>query len=476
MVFKDNINLIINEEAIYDKTSYKNPVYIVLMHSGTPLANLIKKVTKDTFSHAAIAFNDTLDPLYSFGQKGKGETGIGFSIDSPHGTFFTKYKSFYSVFVMYVSDNAMAKMKEKLAYFQSNKDKFKYDFRGLVNIFFGRDSENHTFKWFCSRFVMELINTATELTKVPSLWKPQDILDLSNISLVNKGFDFYKYDNKITKKNEKMIKNGTYDENKISVGESTILLEQDLDSDLLYTGDFMYKTIVKLKVSPEVFKNITPIEPYMDRSDRHVIYAKYVIEDDKDKQDISSLCAFANTTINNSILRGHAENPVGLDIGSSGYLYIMDTINLSSLHTEVLKASLALEAFEYQDGTRIDSKFTKIKLSDAILRVYGTQIPQLDNIKINKNTIGYVWIDGDKLVAILNMEDNDEDDNRWITTIKVYRSYKSDDFYNQLIKLAIREKATNIKVSKTNEKLQKIVSQNGFKQYDKTDTMIYYER
>ena len=62
----------INEEAIFSKTQ-KNPVYIVLIHSGTPLANAIKKVTGDEFSHACISFNSKLDPLYSFGTKGKGE-------------------------------------------------------------------------------------------------------------------------------------------------------------------------------------------------------------------------------------------------------------------------------------------------------------------------------------------------------------------------------------------------------------------
>lgn len=56
------------EVAKYSDTS-KYPVFVVLMHSGTILANIIKKVTNDQFSHACISFNSKLNPLYSFGRK-----------------------------------------------------------------------------------------------------------------------------------------------------------------------------------------------------------------------------------------------------------------------------------------------------------------------------------------------------------------------------------------------------------------------
>lgn len=198
----------INEEAIFSKTK-KNPVYIVLMHSGTFLANTIKKVTGDEFSHACISFNSKLDPLYSFGQKGKNEKGIGFAINDPKDRFFTKFSSKYSVYVMYVTDNAYKIMKNRLSYFINHKDSLKYDFKGLFDIWFGKESENHE-KWFCSRFVMEIISKAQELAKVPSLWKPNDIAQLQNISLVNRGFDFFNYDYKVTEKHCNDIKKGKY--------------------------------------------------------------------------------------------------------------------------------------------------------------------------------------------------------------------------------------------------------------------------
>lgn len=201
-------NVVICEEAIFDK-SHKNPVYIVLMHSGTALANIIKKVTGDEFSHACISFNSKLDPLYSFGTKGKGESGVGFAVNDPKDNFFKTHDARYDVYVMYVTDKALQAMKDTLSYFESNKNKLKYDFVGLFNIWFGKDSENHE-KWFCSRFVMELISKAHQLPKVPSLWKPSDIADLDNISLVNRGFNLYNYDHKVTDRHCADIKKGKY--------------------------------------------------------------------------------------------------------------------------------------------------------------------------------------------------------------------------------------------------------------------------
>lgn len=57
------------------------------------------------------------------------------------------------------------------------------------------------------------------MDKVPSLWKPSDINKLENISLVNKGYNFYKYDYKITEKHLKEIQKNKYDEKNVVMQE-----------------------------------------------------------------------------------------------------------------------------------------------------------------------------------------------------------------------------------------------------------------
>ena len=145
MIFENNVE--ITEKAIYNKQC-KNPVYIVLMHTGTPLASAIKKITGDQFSHACISFNSELDPLYSFGSKGDNHKGTGFSVTNPKDSFFARYNSFYHVYVMYVSDDALKAMTDRLEYFENNANKLKYDFLGLFDILRNKSSEHHE-AWFC---------------------------------------------------------------------------------------------------------------------------------------------------------------------------------------------------------------------------------------------------------------------------------------------------------------------------------------
>ena len=205
MIYEPSIN--INEEAIFTKNK-KNPVFIVLSSGHSALANIIKKVTNSEMSHAMISFNSKLDPLYSFGTRPDGH--LGFVINTPKSKIWDEEDCKYSVYVMYVTDKAKHAMQSRLSDFVDNEKSLKYSFNGLLRIFRGRESEDDD-KWFCSRFVMEIISKAQNLSKVPSLWRPSDISSLENISLVNRGFNFYNYNYKVTERHCKDIKDGNYD-------------------------------------------------------------------------------------------------------------------------------------------------------------------------------------------------------------------------------------------------------------------------
>lgn len=187
---------IINEDTIFEDANYSKeqqyPIFIILMHSGTFLANIIKGVTRAEFSHACISFNSSLNPLYSFGGKTR-ESGFGFVVQDSKDKFYKDRNVYYSVYVMFVSKDAKDAMKKRLEYFQKYKSKMKYDCLGLLQVFFNQKSDYKDNRFFCSRFVMDIISAGTELSKSASLWKPEDIKQLSNISLIQTGNDFYKY-------------------------------------------------------------------------------------------------------------------------------------------------------------------------------------------------------------------------------------------------------------------------------------------
>ena len=150
MVFESQVA--INEEAIFSKDK-KNPIFIVLSSGSSLFARGIKAVTKSEYSHAMISFNSKLDPLYSFGTKSGGK-GLGFVVNNPKDYVFDVEDAKYAVYVMYVTDKAKKAMRDALQYFIDNKDKMKYDFHGIADIWVGKASDQRQEKWFCSRFVM----------------------------------------------------------------------------------------------------------------------------------------------------------------------------------------------------------------------------------------------------------------------------------------------------------------------------------
>lgn len=242
-IIDDYVLDFINEEAIYDDKN-KYPIFITLMHSGTPLANVIKKFTKDEFSHACISFNHYLDPMYSFGSKKVGGLDLGLVSQNHNADFYKKYKSFYKVYVMFVDKEAYDRMQDRLEWFKRNNKKLKYDLFGLLQIAAGMDTEYKTYKYFCSRFVAELIGYGKELDKLPSLYKPQDLKDLYYISLVNGGTDFSKYNADITEKNLENIKNGDYDDTVFSEEAygtiaSAMPVDRPYDPDKVYVINYI---------------------------------------------------------------------------------------------------------------------------------------------------------------------------------------------------------------------------------------------
>lgn len=68
-------DLNISLESICETTAANakdlHPVYIILSHSASTMSNLIKKVTGDTYSHAALCLDPKFRTFYSFGTKEK---------------------------------------------------------------------------------------------------------------------------------------------------------------------------------------------------------------------------------------------------------------------------------------------------------------------------------------------------------------------------------------------------------------------
>ena len=166
------------------------PVYVMLMHSGTALSTAISFVTKSNFSHSSISFDASMSNMYSFGRKFDTNPFIGtFKKEDIHSNFFTQKKIPYALYVVPVTADELARMQKRLDYFIKNSTKFKYDFVGLFKNYLGI-VDNPEYKWFCSRFVADILNAGQPTSphiKHPNLVKPKDFAKMSFAKYVTGG-------------------------------------------------------------------------------------------------------------------------------------------------------------------------------------------------------------------------------------------------------------------------------------------------
>ena len=508
MIFESNINIC--EEAIFSK-DHKNPVYIVLSSGSSLFARAIKKATKNEFSHAMISFNSNLDPLYSFGTRPDGK--LGFVINNPKDHVWDIEDCKYSVYVMYVTDKAKRAMKQRLNDFVSKEKNLKYSFKGILDIWRGKESEKDE-KWFCSRFVMDIISKAQNLSKVPSLWRPGDIEQLSNISLVNRGFNFYNYNPKVTERHCKDIEKGTYDPGDVIyeyssnpfVGYITNGNEDWLREEYrkryahhhyripevgFPTNDDEYfevkkaaidaaKKYYKFKPSdanrdyPFKFYNILDIEKerYIKMINDNVPGVRklqanfYHCNFEDGKRRISVILIATPDHIYAMYLL--LPNSVLLRFNYNGVMYQEQ----STFHE--LSSSVEKDFSSKKDMSL--SQFTRIKLADAIVQVYGGEYPSLRHIRISNHTKGYIWLNDKQVVGYVNVEEKD-DDSKWIQALEIYAPYKGHGLSKQMLGIAVGELgATELSVSKNNEVAIKLYKSYGFKTYKSTDTMYFMSR
>ncbi len=124
------------------------------------------------------------------------------------------------------------------------------------------------------------------------------------------------------------------------------------------------------------------------------------------------------------------------------------------------------------------NKYTKIKLTDALLRVYSTRVKSLSNVILNKDTKGYIWIDNDSdsPVAVMNIIEKD-DGYKWIETFEVYAPFKGRGLSKPILEVAIRElKLTNLSVAVDNKIAISIFKSLGFKEYKSSEKTILMSR
>ena len=288
----------INESSI-DNTLY--PVYVLCVHTGTLLANAIKKVTNSHFSHCTIGFDSSLKNMYSFGRKVKmTEISNGsFVKESIKNPPYTNEGVTYALYCIPVTADQIAAMKKRLEYFAKNKTKFRYDFGGLIKNYFGI-ADNPEQSWFCSRFVADIINAGSEpgkpMIREPSLMRPEDFLYTNFAQYITSGL-IKDYDpvlvDKITTKllrieSIKRAKQRTLQKPELAMAESCIL---DLNPyDVLGEAVFNYQMATMDETAVDkFFLYLKSFKVRFDKDGNVIIHRREVDQLDKYFREANSL-------------------------------------------------------------------------------------------------------------------------------------------------------------------------------------------
>lgn len=165
-------------------------IYVLLMHTNTMPAKLIKMATNYPYSHVGISLEKDCNTIYSFGRKKFNSVlQAGFSIESKHGKFFQKFnKTICKIYEIEITDNQYEDLERIIADIIINRNHYKYDFIGIVLRFFGIPV---TFKnrYVCSYFVASLLEKAKiyHFKKRVSMVKPQDFEGLLGFQKIYAG-------------------------------------------------------------------------------------------------------------------------------------------------------------------------------------------------------------------------------------------------------------------------------------------------
>ena len=159
-------------------------IYIILTHTGTILSQIIKCWTKDEFSHISIALDADLEQMYSFGRLNPYNPFWG-SFVHEHinkGTFKRFKKTRAEVYSMFVTDEQYEKAQKTIAYFNNNKQKYKFNILGLACVSINKKIiRKNTF--YCAEFVKHILKVSgiTEVNELPEIIRPENFKQLQGI-------------------------------------------------------------------------------------------------------------------------------------------------------------------------------------------------------------------------------------------------------------------------------------------------------
>ena len=172
-------------------------IYIILTHTGTVLSNIIKSYTKDEFSHISIALDADLTQMYSFGRLNPYNPFWGGFVHEElnKGTYKRFKRTRANVYSLFVSDEQYEKLKQRINYFNDNKEKYRFNIKGLFFVSIKKQIRRKN-SFYCAEFVRHVLRfSGVPTNHLPAIIRPENFKDLEGLHLEYQGL-FRKYKKK----------------------------------------------------------------------------------------------------------------------------------------------------------------------------------------------------------------------------------------------------------------------------------------
>lgn len=163
-------------------------IYIILTHTGTVLSRIIKKFTKDEFSHISIALDKELKEMYSFGRLNPyNPFWAGFVHESiKSGTFKRFKRTETKIYSLEITEEEYNKIKKIIYDMKNRKERLKFNIIGLFAVGFNKKIKFKN-SFYCAEFVKYVLEESGVKNNLPELIRPENFKKLKNIELIYKG-------------------------------------------------------------------------------------------------------------------------------------------------------------------------------------------------------------------------------------------------------------------------------------------------
>jgi hypothetical protein len=163
-------------------------VFVVVTHTGTILSRIIKKITKNEYTHVSISLDEELNYMYSFGRLNPYNPFIGGFVHE--GINFGTFKRFKatkaSIYAIDVTSKQYLSAVANIRNIERNKEKYHFNVIGLIAVAFKKKLAPEK-SFYCAEFVKYILNESGIENNLPEIVKPEDFKKLPNSKLIYKG-------------------------------------------------------------------------------------------------------------------------------------------------------------------------------------------------------------------------------------------------------------------------------------------------